>query len=242
MKETWLITGASGAIGGMCAYRAAQGKHNIAMTYHTNRAACEELAEQLRAFGAEVICVGGDLRQGEDRERIVRTAIDAFGGIDILVNNAGCAGYGLFAQTTDFEIENMIATDLTASMLLCKAVLPYMTARHSGSIVNISSIWGIAGASGEVAYSAAKAGIIGFTKALAKEVAGAGVRVNCVAPGCVDSKMLAHFSPEEKQQIIDGIPLGRMGSALEIADSIAFLARQEFTTGQVFSPNGGSVI
>lgn len=241
MAKTILITGASGAIGGMVAYKAALKKYNIIMHYHTGEKACSELAAQLRDFGVKVKCVCADITKAQERTRLVDAAKE-FGGIDVLVNNAGCAQYSLFDKTEDNEIEQTIYTDLTAQMLLTKALLPMMLSKHSGSIVNVSSVWGMTGGAGEVVYSAAKAGIIGFTKALAKEVAGGGIRVNCVAPGCVSSRMTARFTEQEVADICKQIPLGRFGNALEIAESILFIAEQSYTTGQVFSPNGGMVI
>ena len=241
MAETILITGASGAIGGMVAYKAALKKYNIIMQYHHNEKACKELAEQLEQFGVRVKCVCADITKADDRAVLV-SAADEFGGVDVLVNNAGQALYSLFDQTEDELIEQTVYTDLTSQMLLTKAILPMMFSKHKGSIINVSSVWGIAGGAGEVVYSAAKAGIIGFTKALAKETAGGGVRVNCVAPGCVSSRMTAHFSEQEVADICKQIPLGRFGDALEIAESILFIAEQSYTTGQVFSPNGGMVI
>ncbi len=242
MPKTILITGASGAIGSMVAYQAALKKYNVVMTYHTRKDSCEEFAEQLRALGVKVLCLKLDICRADDRENVVQKTLETFGSIDVLINNAGCAAYGLFDAAQDSDVEQMIYSDLTAQMLLTKAVLPSMLSAHSGSIVNVSSIWGLVGAAGEVAYSAAKAGLIGFTKALAKEVAGGGVRVNAVAPGCVQSRMTEHFSAEEWAQICAQIPLGRPADALEIAKSILFLAEEGYTTGQVFSPNGGSVI
>ncbi|MBR5783331.1 MAG: SDR family NAD(P)-dependent oxidoreductase [Clostridia bacterium] len=242
MNKTILITGAGGAIGSMVAYKAALKKYNIVMHYRTSEKNCRELAQQLGNFGAKVICVQGDITKKEDRSAIVQTALETFGGIDVLINNAGSALYGLFTEQSDAEIESLIYTDLTAQMLFTQAVLPHMLSKRAGSIVNISSVWGLTGGAGETVYSAAKAGLIGFTKALAKEMAGGGIRVNCVAPGCVQSKMTSHFTPEEKQSICEDIPLGRFGDALEIAESILFIAEQSYTTGQVFSPNGGMVI
>ena len=203
---------------------------------------CRQFATQLEKLGCQVLCVGADITDAADRAELVRCALEQFGQIDVLVNNAGQALYGLFQDQSEQEILGLLNTDLAAQMLLTRQVLPCMLSCHSGSIVNVSSVWGIAGAGGEVVYSAAKAGLIGFTKALAKEVAGGGVRVNAVAPGCVESNMTAHFSEEELAEICEGIPLGRMGDALEIAESILFMAEHTYTTGQVLSPNGGMVI
>ncbi len=241
MQKNILITGASGAIGSMIAYKAALKKYNIIMQYRTGEKVCKDLAAQLEGFGVRVLCVGADITKSEERAALVEQ-VRAFGGADVLVNNAGSALYGLLDETEDALIEQTVYTDLTAQMLLTKAVLPMMLSRHEGSIVNISSVWGLTGGAGEVVYSAAKAGLIGFTKALAKEVSGGGVRVNCVAPGCVKSRMTAHFTEEEIAGICEDIPLGRFGDALEIAESVLFIAEQSYTTGQVFSPNGGMVI
>ncbi len=242
MKPTILITGASGAIGSMVAYKAALKKYNIVMVYHTRGDSCRKFAGHLEELGSKVYCIGADITDAEHRKTIVRETVEMFGGITVLINNAGAALYGLLQEQSDEEISHIIHTDLTAQMLLTKEVLPVMMARHHGSIVNVSSVWGIAGGSGEVAYSAAKAGMIGFTKALAKEVAGAGIRVNAVAPGCVHGRMMEHFSDEEISEICDRIPMGRFADALEIAESILFMAEHEYTTGQVLSPNGGMVI
>lgn len=242
MSKTVLITGASGAIGSMVAYKAALKKYNIVMAYHTRGDSCRKFATQLEQLGARVLCVGADITNTAHRKALVQSAVESFGGIDVLINNAGAALYGLFQQQSEAEIERIISTDLTAQMLLTKEVLPIMLARHSGSVVNVSSVWGIAGGSGEVAYSAAKAGLIGFTKALAKEAAGGGVRVNAVAPGCVSSRMMEHFTEAELADLCAHIPLGRQGDALEIAESIWFMAEHTYTTGQVLSPNGGMVI
>ena len=242
MKKTILITGASGAIGSMVAYKAALKKYNIVMQYKTREQECKSLAAQLENFGCRVLCVGADITLREDRQRLVQAAVDTFGSIDILINNAGGALYGLLTDCAEEQIDEIIVTDLTAQILLTKTVLPHMIAKHEGSVVNISSIWGITGGAGESVYSAAKAGLIGFTKALAKETAGGGVRVNCVAPGCVQSRMMEHFTQEEMKGICENIPMGRLADALEIAESILFIAEQSYTTGQVFSPNGGMVI
>ncbi len=242
MSKTILITGASGAIGSMVAYKAALKKYNIVMAYHTREDSCRKFAAQLEQLGAKVLCVGADITCKEQRKELVEQTLHVFGAIDVLVNNAGVADYGLFQQQSDEQMERIIALNLTAQMYMTKEVLPCMLSAHGGSIVNISSVWGMVGGSNEVTYSAAKAGLIGFTKALAKEVAGASIRVNAVAPGCVQSTMMEHFSDEQLAEICETIPLGRLGDALEIAESILFIAEHPYITGQVLSPNGGMVI
>ena len=212
------------------------------MLYHRNRDACEKLAAKLSCYGGKIKSFGADITDAKQRARLIEQILDSFGGIDILINNAGSALYGLLQQNSEAEIEQVLNTDLTAQILLTRCALPSMIAAHAGSIVNVSSVWGLTGASCEAAYSAAKAGLIGFTKALAKELAPSGIRVNAVAPGVVDTQMMAYFTPEEKEAIREEIPLGRFARAEEIARSILFMAGQEYITGQVLSPNGGSVI
>ena len=237
-----LITGASGGIGGMCAYRAALKGYKVAMVCHTRKEKCVALADDLRALGKDVSVFCADIASAGDRERLVREVTASYGAPTLLINAAGVARRGLFQQMSEADIISLIETDLTAQMLLTRLVLPAMIAAGRGSVVNISSVWGITGASCEVAYSAAKAGLIGFTKALAKEVAPSGVRVNALAPGVTDTAMMADYSKEDLRLILADIPMGRMASALEIADSALFLAESEYITGQVLSPNGGSVI
>ncbi len=237
-----LITGASGGIGGMCAYRAALKGYKVAMVCRENEEKCRALADDLRALGKEVKVFRADITAREDRERLIDEVTSAYGVPDLLINAAGKARRGLFQEMSEEEIVSLIEVDLTAQMLLTRLALPGMIARGGGSIVNVSSVWGMVGASCEVVYSAAKAGLIGFTKALAKEVAPSGVRVNAVAPGATDTAMMADYTPEDLKLILSDIPIGRMASALEIADSVLFMAESEYTTGQVLSPNGGSVI
>lgn len=237
-----VITGGSGVIGSMCAFLAAQKGWDVVLTYHKNKNKCLDFSEQLKEFGGRIIAVGVDITKAHDRKVLLETVKSQLGGVDILVNNAGQSLYGLLQQNSEEEIERIIQTDLTAQILLTRLFLPDMIAAKNGSIVNISSIWGLTGASCETAYSAAKAGIIGFTKALAKEVAPCGIRVNAVAPGVVDSAMMERFSASEKKEICEDIPLGRFAHAAEIAESILFMAGQKYVTGQVLSPNGGSVI
>ena len=237
-----LITGASGGIGGMCAYRAVRKGYKVAMVCHRGEASCQALAGDLRDLGGEVAVFCADITKKDDRERLVQQVTNLFGAPDVLINAAGIARRGVFLELADAATVVILDCDLTAQMLLSRLVLPGMIAKGGGSIVNVSSVWGMVGASCEVAYSAAKAGLIGFTKALAKEVAPAGVRVNAVAPGVTDTAMMHGYTDEEIREIKAAIPLGRMASALEIADGVWFLAESEFTTGQVLSSNGGSVI
>ncbi|MEG0180166.1 MAG: SDR family oxidoreductase, partial [Oscillospiraceae bacterium] len=159
-------------------------------------------------------------------------------------NNAGISQQKLFCELSEADIDKMLDTNIKGAMLCSKAVLPDMISRHKGCIINIASMWGETGASCEVHYSAAKAAIIGFTKALAKELAPSGIRVNCVSPGAVDTDMLAFFTQDDKQAIINDTPLGRLGTAEDIANAVEFLSsdKASFITGQILSVNGGILI
>ncbi len=239
MKKTILITGGSGAIGSMTAYWAVRQGYRVAFGYCKNKEAAENLAEDLAKLGGEVLAVQGDLTKAEDRERLVNQTLEAFGSIDVLVNNFGVARYCEFSQETAETMAENLNQNLLSHMALTNLCLPQMLQRKSGSIVNISSVWGQTGGSCEVVYSAAKAGLIGFTKALAKELAPAGITVNCVAPGCVAGNMLKGL---DLDALKEKIPTGKLCNGLDIAKSILFIAEQEQITGQVLPINGGMYI
>jgi len=207
--------------------------------YHTNRERAEALAAELGG-----IAVGGDVSDPAQAAGMVDNVLEKFCQLDILVCNAGVAWQGLLHNMPIEEWRRVMATDLDGVFYCCRAVLPHFIHRKAGKIITISSMWGQIGASCEVAYSAAKAGVIGFTKALAQEVAPSGITVNCVAPGLIDTEMNAHLPPEALEDMAFQTPLGRMGKPEEVAASVLFLASEgaEFLTGQVLAPNGGLVI
>ena len=229
-----VITGASGAIGAMCAYEAARLGFDVLMCYNTRPAD----SDMLNGFDVKVKTVCADITTADGRQRIADAA-SAMGGADILVNNAGIASITPFLDTTESDTEKMLSTNLLSHIDLTRLILPQMLKRHSGAIVNISSVWGVTGASCEVLYSAAKAGIVGFTKSLAKELAPSGITVNCVAPGCIQSRMLDDL---DKTELCEMIPLGRIGDGLEVAKAVFFLARHGYITGQTLNVDGGMVI
>ena len=233
--KTMLITGGTGAIGSMTAYLGVRQGYRVIFGYHKNQTAAENLLEDLRALGGEVSALQGDLTKESDRIALIEAAKD----IDLLINNFGTAHYREFSQETVESIEEVLGQNLLAHMALTRLALPKMIAKKSGAIINISSVWGQTGASCEVVYSAAKAGLIGFTKALAKELAPSKITVNCVAPGCVESKMLGDLDRDALAQMI---PTGTLCSGMDVAKCILFLAEQEQITGQVLAPNGGLYI
>ncbi len=237
--KTALITGGSGAIGSMTAYWAVKNGWQVMLAYHRNTEAAHNLKEDLEKLGGKIALFQGDLTDPQQQQALLDATLAAFGAPDLLLNNFGVAQYTPFNEESDATIEQAIHTNLIAHMALTRRVLPHLIQRKSGAIVNVSSVWGQTGGACEVAYSAAKAGLIGFTKALAKELAPSGITVNCVAPGCVESRMLGDL---DRDALCAAIPSGKLCSGLDIAKSILFLAEQEQITGQVLAVNGGMYI
>ncbi|WP_054941028.1 elongation factor P 5-aminopentanone reductase [Paenibacillus ihuae] len=240
-EMTVLITGGSGGIGGAIAERFASVGMNIVIHYMHSHEAANDVARRCLALGAKVMTVAADMK---DRSQLLRMAerLDSSGMLpDILVNNAGKAHYGMLADVTEEEWDEVMAVNLKGTFLCSQIFMPYMISQRYGRIINVSSVWGISGASCEVAYSASKGGVNAFTKALAKELAPSGVTVNAVAPGAVNTAMLNNLQEDELRMLEDEIPAGRLASPEEVASLVYFLALPEsgYITGQVISPNGG---
>ncbi len=244
MSKTVLITGASKGIGAATAIRFAEKGYNVVMNYNNSVQSALILQKSLADSGFSVIAFQANVRNRIDVDLMVKETIERFGKIDILINNAGIASQSLFTELSEIEWNEIIDVNLTGTFNCCQAVLPHMIERKSGCIINISSMWGQVGASCEVAYSTSKAGIIGLTKALAKEVGPSGIRVNCIAPGLIETGMNQELSLEDVAALVDSTPLSRIGSADDVAASSLFLASDEasFITGQVIGVNGGLVI
>ncbi len=243
--KTAVVTGASRGIGAACAVALAKSGYNVILGYKVNKERAEQLAEVLvSGYGIAAIAVQADVSDSAQADILIETAYRNFGRVDVLVNNAGIAQFKLFTEITDEEWSNMIGTNLTGVFNCSRAAAKIMINQKSGSIVNISSMWGQVGASCEVHYSASKAGVIGLTQALAKELAPSGVRVNCVCPGVIKTDMLSEIDEETIDALIEETPIGKIGTPKNIADSVAFLSsdRAEFITGQVLGVNGGFVI
>ncbi len=229
-----LITGASRGIGAAAARAFAENGDRVIINYNKSQYEAIKLAEELGG-----VAIKANISNPDE----VKSMFARVEKVDVLINNAGVAGFSMFDALSDEEWRRIIDINLSGAFYCTREVLPQMINRKSGAIVNVSSIWGITGAACEVAYSAAKAGVIGMTKALAKEVGPSGIRVNCVAPGAIDTDMNSALDEDAVSAICEQTPLGRLGKAEEIAAAIVFLADENsFITGQVLSPNGGIII
>lgn len=242
--KTALITGGSGGIGSAVAMRLAADGFAVIITYNRQQDKALQVIAGLSCYdtpsGAYCMNVADSASVNAAAEEILRD----FGHIDVLVNNAGTAKSGLLIDMSDEDWNEVVSVNLTGCFNVCRAFLPGMLSRGSGRIINISSVWGQTGASVETAYSASKAGVIGLTKALAKETSPMGITVNCVAPGVVDTRMMDCYSEEDKTALCGEIPLGRMARPDEIASAVAFLAGEDasYVTGAVLPVNGGFFI
>ena len=238
--RTVLISGGDRGIGAAAARAFYRAGYRVAILYHCNAEAADALQKELPG----VTAVQCDVASRASCELAFRAAEQALGRVDVLVSNAGIAQQKLFTDITPEEWQHMLDVNLTGAFHLCQLALPGMIRRKAGRILTVSSMWGQTGGSCEVHYSAAKAGLIGLTKALAKEEGPSGITVNCVAPGVIETDMMAAFTAEDKAALAEETPVGRLGSADEVAALLVFLADEGagYITGQVFGVNGGLVI
>ncbi|MBU2659060.1 elongation factor P 5-aminopentanone reductase [Bacillus cabrialesii] len=239
MNKTALITGASGGIGKSISETLAAEGYNLLLHYNTNQNAAAELAEKLReTFDVHAEILQADLSVPEGADKLSSSIVQP---IDAIVLNSGRSHFGLITDVDNATVQEMVQLHVASPYMLTRNLLPHMIRNKSGAIVAVSSIWGETGASCEVLYSMAKGAQHSFVKGLAKELAPSGVRVNAVAPGAVDTNMMNQFSPSEKEEIADDIPIGRLARPEEIADATAFLLSEKasYITGQILSVNGG---
>ena len=237
-----LITGAAGGIGEAIAKVLAKNGYDIILHYSKSEEKAFSLQKKLEAtYGIKVIPVKADLCSNDEIEALAQKALSELRTIDVLINNAGIAHQELFQLCSDEKAKEIFDVNIMSAMKLTKEILPTMIKNHSGRIINISSMWGICGASCEVHYSASKSALIGFTKALSKEVGPSGITVNCICPGFIDTKMNAHLDEESIREIVESTPMMRKGTGEDVAYLCEFLASEKasFITGQIISVDGG---
>ncbi len=244
MEKIALVTGSSRGIGRAVAGRLARSGWAVCINYRVRQDCAESLAAELAAEGCRCMTVQADVSDRAQVNHMVRRVEETFGPVSLLVNNAGVAGQALFQDVTDELWHRYFSVNVDGAFHAIQAVLPHMLRRHSGCIVNVSSIWGLRGASCEVTYSATKAALIGLTRSLAAELAPTHIRVNCVAPGVIRTDMLDALPPEVLPQLAQETPMGRLGTPEDIAAAVAFLASEEadFITGQVLTADGGFIL
>ena len=245
MKKVAFITGASRGIGAATALYFAKYGYDVALNYLNSKEQAEKLASQIKSLGQNAIALCGDVSDKSQVKKMIDECTKTLGTITVLVNNAGIAQQKVFSDIHEKDFKRMFSVNVDGVYNTIHEVLPQMIHEKHGSIVNVSSMWGVTGASCEVHYSAAKSAVIGLTKALAQELAPSNIRVNCVAPGLIDTDMNKNLTQEELDSVIEEIPLGKIGKAEDVAKAIYFLADDEmspFTTGAVLNVNGGMVV
>ena len=242
--KTVVITGASKGIGAATAILFARKGYNVVINYNNSYEAAKLLTRSLSSQGYSVMDVKANVANHLETDLLIKEAVYKFGSVDVLINNAGISHIGLITDTDEYDSDRIFDINLKGVYNCCKSVTPVMVSQKNGKIINIASMWGEVGASCEVAYSAAKAGVIGLTKALAKELAPSNINVNAISPGLIETGMNLNISIEDLNNFVEDIPLGRMGSADEIAAAAYFLASEDsdYITGQILGVNGGFVI
>ena len=238
MNKVILVTGASRGIGNNIAKTLAH-ENTVIANYNKSEKEARQLKEDLKKEKIDIDIMKADVSKRDEVENMISTILSKYGRIDVLINNAGISQYKLFTDITDGEWDNIINTNLKSNFIVTQEVVKNMIHRQNGLVINISSIWGVTGAAMEVAYSTSKAGIIGLTKSLAKELGPSNIRVNAIAPGMIDTSMNSKFSEEEINDIKEEIPLEKIGRPEEITKCIKWLLEDTYTTGQIISINGG---
>ena len=242
-KKVVVVTGASRGIGKEIALKYAENGYNVAINYVSDKTNVEELEKEFKEKGAEALIVKADVSKSEQVQEFIKAVIEKYGKIDVLVNNAGITRDMLLMRMKEEDFDKVIEINLKGTFLVTKEVVPYMMKKRDGKIISLSSVVGVTGNAGQCNYSASKAGIIGFTKSIAKELASRNIRANAVAPGFIETDMTNVLSDEVKENINKQIPMRRMGTAREIANVVYFLGSEEssYITGQVIHKGGGMV-
>jgi 3-oxoacyl-[acyl-carrier protein] reductase len=237
MKKYALITGASGGIGRAISWKLAEEGYSLYLHYHQNKNSMEKLLGQLSRYKGEFIPIQADLSTPEGYKILVSNIFS----IDVIIHNSGMSHYGLLMDLELAEAERLITTHVTSPLMITKELLPKLLRKNDGNIIVVSSIWGQTGAACEVAYSTVKGAQLSFVKALSKEVALNGIRVNGIAPGAIQTPMMTTFTEEDIEKISEEIPMGKLGSAENVADVVSFLISEKaaYITGQILPVNGG---
>ncbi len=244
MSKVAFITGGTRGIGREIAITLAENGFDIVVNYREQNDLLSSLQEEIKSKNVEFLSVQGDVSKYEDAERMIKEIIDKFARIDVLVNNAGITKDTLIMRMQKEDFENVVNVNLVGTFNITKNVVPYMMKQRDGRIINLSSVVGISGNAGQANYAASKAGIIGFTKSLAKEVGSRNILVNAVAPGFIETQMTDVLKPEIKEEIIKTIPLRRTGKTRDVANVVKFLASEDssYITGQVIQIDGGMLM
>ena len=239
VSKVIVVTGGSRGIGAEIVKLLAKSGHNVILNYNKSEECAQNVEKELTKQGKAVDIFKADISKSEEAKKLIQFALNKYGRIDVLINNAGISQSKLFTDITDEEWQNMIANNLSSAFYCSREAAKNMIHNKKGLIINISSIWGLTGASMEVHYSTAKAGMIGLTKALAKELGPSNIRVNAIAPGIIDTDMVKGYSRDEIKEIENEIPLEKIGTASNIAKCVKWLIEDDYTTGEVISINGG---
>ena len=239
INKVIIVTGGSRGIGAQIVRDLAKIGHTVILNYNKSKECAKDVENELQKQGFFVDIFKADVSKKEEAENLIKFALNKYGKIDVLINNAGISQSKLFTDITDQDWNNMINNNLNSAFYCTRETVKNMIYNKQGLIINISSIWGLTGASCEVHYSTAKAGLIGFTKALAKELGPSNIRVNAIAPGIIDTEMNKEYSKEVIKEIKEEIPLEKIGSTKSISKCVKWLIEDDYTTGEIISINGG---
>ena len=238
-----LVTGSSRGIGAVIARRFARAGAKVALNYNASVTAATEVMNSITTGGGDAMLIAGDVSDEVSAQETIKAVIERFGRVDILINNAGIHRDRLLLRMTPADFDEVLQVNLRGAFLCTKYVMPYFVRQHYGRVINMSSVVGLTGNPGQANYAAAKAGLIGFTKAVAREVASRNVTVNAVAPGYIATGMVEDLTDEQRKQILERIPMGRFGTSEDVAETILFLSSKGagYLTGQVLTIDGGLI-